>query len=78
MTKGLLELDLKFARQFAGDRALEFTDDDLLISMHRARYDRPELPMTARRESAAWLIDRGLDDLHGMRVVMPWADACAT
>jgi hypothetical protein len=50
--RALLALDLDYARKQFPHAS---SDEVLLLSMHKARYELPSLPREARLESAEWL-----------------------
>lgn len=71
--RALLALDLDWARNHLRSRGLPqpqaaqsartgrwiSADEVLLLALHRARYELPYLPEAARKESEAWMRERG-------------------
>lgn len=44
-------------------------DECLLLSLHKARYERPDMPKELRHESGKWLRDRGYHRLFNADVL---------
>lgn len=60
----LAALDINYARRKFPDA----DDATLLLSLHKARVEAKSLPETLRRESMAWLKERG----YGRMMQLPW------
>lgn len=67
----LASLDLSWARVQAGASGRAPSSDEVLIaSMHKARYECTDIAEDLRRQSEAWLKQRGLKRMNGM----PWPE----
>jgi len=64
--KALLALDVDWALVNAGPSPFGAppTREVMLIALHKARYECPDMPAEARHSSGAWLRERG----YGWRV----------
>jgi hypothetical protein len=61
----LTTLDIEWARKHL---PLNLSDEVLLVSMHKARYDCTAIEPDLRHASGAWLRERGLSRMMGL----PW------
>lgn len=68
MRQGLMTLNLDWAR---AQIPVPLDDFTLLVSIHKARYECPELPDSYRHESAEWLRERGFKGMHGLDLLPP-------
>lgn len=60
--RALLAIDMKWARQMMPDAT---SDHVLLVAMHKARYECPDLDNAARHASGEWLRQHGYRRLGG-------------
>ncbi len=66
----LMTMDLTLGRALiqAGAGGEPIDDEAVLIAMHKARYEVPDIPDELRHASREWLESRGFDRLRGT----PW------
>lgn len=69
--KAFREMDLQYARLML--RGKNPPDDVLILALHKARYECTDLEPEYRRESGAWLRERGYGRMTG-EPVLPEGD----